>query len=130
MNVLLDRTADVAERAFLLNKRGVVRIGLERRELAERDFADALEAVAGYAPALTNLGNLLLEDGDADAAIALYRRAIASDGEYAIAHLNLGVALKRVGRFGEAVRALREAQRCEERSRANASTFWRRARPR
>ncbi|MBV8344158.1 MAG: tetratricopeptide repeat protein [Candidatus Eremiobacteraeota bacterium] len=124
---LLDRPGTAVQRAFLLNKRGVARIGLERRELARADFADALEALPGYAPALTNLGNLLLEDGDLPGAIARYERAIANDREYHVAHLNLAVAYKRQGRIADSVRALRDAQRLE---RASLSTFWRRARPR
>jgi lipoprotein NlpI len=106
------------ERAFLLNKRGVARIGLTQRERAREDFTAALEAASTYAPALTNLGNLLLEEGEIDAAIAQYERAISADREYAIAYLNLGVAHKRAGRFAEAVRALREAQRLEGRASA------------
>lgn len=127
---LLERSGSPVERAFMLNKRGVARIGLDRRELAQADFAAALESVGGYAPALTNLGNLLLEDGDAKGAIAHYERAIANDREYALAHLNLGVAYKRLGRIADSVRELREAQRLEQRSRSSPSTFWRRARPR
>jgi lipoprotein NlpI len=114
---------DARERAFLLNKRGVARIGLKLRELARADFGEALHAHAGHAPALTNLGNLLLEDGEVDAAIAAYESAIKSDGDYAIAYLNLGVAYKRAGRIDEGVRALRHAQRLEQ--RANASRAWR-----
>ena len=119
-----------AERAFLLNKRGVARMGLEARDLARTDFAGALEAVDEFPPALTNLGNLLLDDGELDAAIAYYKRAIAKDAEYAIAYLNLGVAHKRAGRLDDAVRALREATRLEQRQAPSVSTFWRRARPR
>jgi lipoprotein NlpI len=116
------------ERAFLLNKRGVARIGLELRDLARADFTAALEAWPAYPPALTNLGNLLLEDGDVEAAIARYERAIAGDAEYAIAFLNVSVAYKRAGRLAEAVRALRQAQRLE--GRTTAEGFWRRARRR
>ncbi len=129
LDELLERPGSPAERAFLLNKRGVARIGLDQRELARADFAAALESVGGYAPALTNLGNLLLEDGDVQGAIAHYDRAISSDREYALAHLNLGVAYKRLGRVADSVRELRQAQRLEQRSRANLY-FWRRARPR
>jgi tetratricopeptide (TPR) repeat protein len=92
-------------------------MGLEHREAARGDFAAALESVETYPPALTNLGNLYLESGDVDAAIAHYQRAIASDRDYAIAYLNLGVAYKRLGRVDEGVRALREAQRLEQRRR-------------
>ena len=130
LGALLDVPTQPAERAFLLNKRGVARVGLELRDGAREDFAGALEAVAEYAPALTNLGNLLLEDGDVDGSIAHYQRAIASDPEYAVAHLNLGVAYKRAGRIAESVRELRHSQRLAERARANASFFSTRARRR
>ncbi|HEX3671430.1 MAG TPA: tetratricopeptide repeat protein [Candidatus Cybelea sp.] len=116
------------ERAFLLNKRGVARIGLKARELARADFAAALQARPAYAPALTNLGNLSLEEGDLDAAIARYESAIRADADYAVAYLNLGVAYKRAGRIDDGVRALRQAQRLEQ--RANAASGWRRARRR
>lgn len=105
------------DRAFLLNKRGVARVALERRELAASDFTAALEARPDFAPALTNLGNLLFDEGRVDAAIARYERAIALDSEYAVAHLNLGAAYKRAGRIGDAVRALRQADRLERKKR-------------
>jgi tetratricopeptide (TPR) repeat protein len=114
------------ERSFLLNKRGVARIGLERKEQARADFSEALHVRPHYAPALTNLGNLLLEEGKLEAAIASYERAIGSDRDYAIAYLNLGVAYKRAGRLDEAVRALRHAQRLE--ARPSAASFSRRVR--
>jgi tetratricopeptide (TPR) repeat protein len=112
---LLQQSLSPTERAFLLNKRGVARIGLELSELAQADFTAALDEVGDYPPALTNLGNLLLEDGEVETAIVHYERAIASDREYAIAYLNLGVAYKRAGRIDEAVRSLRQAQRLEQR---------------
>jgi lipoprotein NlpI len=118
------------ERAFLFNKRGVARVGLQRRDLAHPDFTAALEAAPGYAPALTNLGNLLLEDDEIDAAIERYESAIAADPEYAVAYLNVSVAYKRRGRIAEAVRALRRSQRLEARAGASAASFWRPARRR
>ena len=114
-------------RAFLVNKRGVARVGLELRELARGDFEEALRIKTTHAPALVNLGNLLLEEGNLDGAIARYRSAIAADPEYHVAHLNLGVAYKRTGRRAEAVRELRLAQRLEQRA-SSALSFWRRAR--
>jgi lipoprotein NlpI len=115
-----------SERAFLLNKRGVARIGMSAPEGAREDFNAALELAPSHAPALTNLGNLLLEEGDVDGAIARYRAAIAADREYAIAYLNLGVAYKKSGRIAEGVRALREAQRLEQKARKDARALsWR-----
>jgi lipoprotein NlpI len=125
---LLAQPCAAGERAFLLNKRGVARIGLDRRALAREDFSAALAVRPQYAPALTNLGNLLLEEGDIAGAIARYEAAIGADSEYAIAHLNLGVAYKRAGRIAEGVRSLRRAQVLEQ--RANAVSSWRRVRRR
>lgn len=130
-SALIDRGEEAAaERAFLLNKRGVARVNLDRRDLAREDFLASLEARPDYPPALTNLGNLLLEDGSIQAAIARYERAIERDPEYAIAHLNLSVAYKRAGRIADAVRALRRSQRIEGSKAASGASFWRRARRR
>jgi len=112
------------ERAFLQNKRGVARIGLERREEARADFLAALEAQPAHAAALTNLGNLLLESGSVADAIAHYQRAIAADDEYAPAYLNLGVAYKKSGRIAEGVRAMRRAQRLEWRASSFRAREW------
>jgi tetratricopeptide (TPR) repeat protein len=116
--------AAARERAFLLNKRGVARAGLRRLEAAAGDFAAALDVVANYPPALTNLGNLSFEGGAFDAAIARYEAAILADPDYAVAYVNLAAAYKRAGRVDEAVRALRRAQRLD------ATSFLRRRRPR
>lgn len=106
------------QRAFYLNKRGVARINLGRRDEARADFESALECVRRYAPALTNIGNLLLEDGRIDDAISAYCDAIAADAEYAVAYVNLGSAYKRAGRIDEAVRAMRTGLRLEGRKRS------------
>lgn len=101
------------ERAFLLNKRGIARVGMDRKDDAASDFRAALECCPGYAPAITNLGNLLLESGDLAGAIAQYEAAVRADDFYSVAHLNLGVAYKRAGRIAEGVRELRRANKLE-----------------
>ena len=113
-----------AERAFLLNKRGVARVAMARPAPARDDFTAALACVPAYAPALTNLGNLLLEEGAVDAAIARYEEAIAADPAYGLAYLNLGAAYKRAGRLNDAVRAIRRAQRLERPSGARGRRPW------
>jgi tetratricopeptide (TPR) repeat protein len=114
--LLLREAGEPARRAFLFNKRGVARIGLGKRDEARADFTHALELHSRHAAALTNLGNLALEENDVAGAIGHYERAIAADPEYAVAHFNLGVAYKRTGRIVEGVRALRKAQRLQWRA--------------
>jgi tetratricopeptide (TPR) repeat protein len=109
---------EASVRALVLNKRGVAYIGLGERSAAEAEFRAALGEVDGYAPALVNLGNLRLEDGDLDDAIQHYEAALRSDRDHPGAHFNLGVALKRAGRTGEGVHHLRLAQRLAERRRS------------
>lgn len=108
---LLEADAAPAERAFLFNKRGVARIGLGRRDEARSDFASALACRPRYAPALANIGNVLLEERRLDEAIAHYDAAIAADPFCAVAYVNLAAAKKRTGEYAEAVRALRQAYR-------------------
>ena len=71
----------------------------------------ALERDPNHVRALTNRGNLKLEDGDVDGAITDYERAIKLDDGFANAHHNLGVAYRRKGQVGKSVAALRRAQR-------------------
>ncbi len=107
-----------AERAFLLNKRGVARIGMQRREQACEDF-DSRARSAAWLRSGANQPRQSAASTRAtcEGAIARYERAIASDSEYAVAHLNLGVAYKRAGRIADAVRALRQAERLERRAK-------------
>ncbi len=84
----------------------------------------ALQLHPRHAGALTNLGNLALEDDDVAGAIEHYERAIAADAEYAVAYFNLGVAYKKTGRIAEGVRALRQAQRLEWRARKAQIQPW------
>ena len=113
--LLASEVAGDADRAFLLNKRGVARMGAGRHEEARADFHAALE-FGPFAPALTNLGNLALESGDLDGAIAHYEAALKADDEYFNAHWSLGVAYKRAGRIDDGVRELRRAQKLEGRA--------------
>lgn len=113
----IDEAQTPSRQAFYLNKRGVARVNLGRPQDARTDFERALQCRRRYAPALTNLANLLLEEGRVDEAIAAYCEAIDADGEYAVAYVNLGTAYKRAGRLDDAVRAVRTGLRLEGRKR-------------
>lgn len=113
--LLADAQLPPAERAAASNKRGVALVELRRTDEARAAFEQALQVVPKFAPALVNIGNLHLEAGEMEEAIRLYESAVLSDDDYALAHHNLGVAYKRLGRTGDAVRELRRAHRLEGR---------------
>ena len=104
---------DGAGRAAACNKRGVALVALDRRDLAVAAFCDALAADEGCAPALANIGNLLLEAGHLEDAVDHYDAAIRADDRHAPAYRNLAVALRRLGRLPASVRAFRTAVRLE-----------------
>jgi len=107
--------AGPAEVAAVRNKRAIVAIRRNDKPQAVDELVAALEADPRCAAAITTIGNLLLEDGAVDDAIAHYEHAILVDDAYAPAYHNYGVALHRSGRRGEAVRMLRKATRLEGR---------------
>jgi len=109
--LLEDKTLVGEKRAAVTNKRGVALVSLHRHEDARQAFEAALEIRPRYAPALVNLGNVHLESGELEAAVAQYEAAIAADDRYAPAHHNLAVAYKRLGRTADSVRELRRAHK-------------------
>jgi tetratricopeptide (TPR) repeat protein len=102
---------DAGAAAAAHNKRGVALVALRRRGDALEAFCAALISDERCAPALVNIGNLLLEDGHALDAIDYYESALRIDDAYPAAYGNLGVALRRLGRRPESVRALKRADR-------------------
>ncbi|WP_045234699.1 tetratricopeptide repeat protein, partial [Deinococcus pimensis] len=61
--------------------------------------------------ALTNIGNLLLETGEDEAAEGYYRRALDLNPDYPGAHHNLAVVQRRQRKLGASVRSLKTSQR-------------------
>jgi protein O-GlcNAc transferase len=57
----------------------------------------------------TNSGKRLMNAGDLDGAISQFRSAIAAKADYAPAHFQLGLALRRKGEKDEATKELRRA---------------------
>jgi tetratricopeptide (TPR) repeat protein len=103
------------DRALAHNKRALVALARGDRPAAETALGEALRTYAACVPAIVNAGNLLLEDGDIDGAIARFQAAIVLDPDYPEAHHNLGVAFRRAGRRSDAVRELRRATGLERR---------------
>ena len=115
LRAALDEASAGPARALVYNKLGVAYVAARRREEALGAFAEALDCDPACAPALTNIGTLLLEDGHVDDAIDHYDAAIVADDGYALAYRNLGIALRRAGRRDASVSALRKADRLEAR---------------
>jgi tetratricopeptide (TPR) repeat protein len=109
------------ERALAHNKRALVALARGDRPAAEAALDEALSTYAACVPAMVNAGNLLLEDGDVDGAIARFEAAILLDPDYPEAHHNLGVAFRRAGRRSDAVRELRRATGLERRRKNDRS---------
>ncbi len=112
---------DEPRNAAMLNKRGVRRIQCGAREEARADFEAALALDASHAPAMMNLGNLAFESGDPMAAVRWYEAAIAADPDYPLVYANLASAYKTLGRYDDAVRAMRLASKLEVRKRRKPS---------
>jgi len=99
-------------------QRGTALVFLGRSAEARSCFQRALAIDAKHYRAITNLGNISLEEGLVDEAIAAYEQAIAVNDAFANAHHNLGVAYRRKGQYGKSIRALRKAQSVMQRREA------------
>lgn len=107
-------TATTARQAAAVrNKLAVVAILRHDRATAIEQLILALEVDPRSPAAITTVGNLLLDDGHLDEAVAHFEYALMIDERYAPAYHNLGVALHRQGRRGAAARMLRKATRLE-----------------
>jgi len=82
-----------------------------QKEAAREAFERALKLDAGHPRALVNRGNLKLEEGTIEAAIADYQAALSLDPDLADAHHNLAAAYKKKGDIDRMVRHLKRAQR-------------------
>lgn len=98
-----------------VHKQGVILVRMGRRDEARQAFIAALNLNREFAPSLTNLGNMELEQGHVEQAIVYYKQAIAAQPDYPGAHHNLGVAYRKLGRLGDAVSEARQAARHERR---------------
>ena len=96
-------------------QRGTAYVFLGETARAETAFKRAAELDPKHYRALTNLGNLLLEEGRTDEAIGLYERAIRLNEGFPNAHHNLGVAYRRKGQVSKSVASIRRAQKVSRR---------------
>jgi protein O-GlcNAc transferase len=102
---------------FLLNNLAFACHGSGDLVAAERYARKAMEADAQLSDAHNNLGQILIDAGKTDAAIAAYRQAVALQPEHAVFHYNLGAALH----LHKNERA--EAERCYRQALARKQDF-------
>lgn len=108
-------------RAEAHNLLGVLAAETGQTEAAAQAFAQALAADPNHYRALTNRAGLAAERGDDAAAEADLRRALELAPDHHAAHQNLAVLLRRQGKRGEAIKAMKKAQRLDTRQ-ASART--------
>jgi tetratricopeptide (TPR) repeat protein len=97
------------DRIDVLNERALEALRAGDRARAVGLLTEALMIDERSPRTIVNLGNMLLEDGAIEDAIAHYEAALRIDDRYAPAHHNLGVALRRRGDLAGSVRHLRRA---------------------
>lgn len=98
-------------RAEAETQRGTAYVFLGDAEAAERSFKKAVELDPKHYRAVTNLGNVALEQGRVDEAITFYEEALKLNEGFSNAHHNLGVAYRRKGQVNRSVASIRRAQR-------------------
>ena len=108
--------------AIAHNKRALVAVARGDGAAADAHIATALNVYPACVPAMVNSGNRLLEAGDVLAAIERLEAAVALDPDFPEAHHNLGVAYRRAGRRGDAVREFRRATGLERRRKNGAES--------
>ena len=95
------------ERVHLV--RGRMAFAAERYGEAEREFELAVEADPRSVRALVNLGAVRAKQGDREAAVELFTKALAIDDSNPTANFNLGTLLARSGATDEAIQHLQRS---------------------
>lgn len=114
LEMLRSRSTDFFE-AEVETQRGTALIFDREFEAAQAHFERALELDPRHYRAITNLGNIALEQDRIDEAVSAYERALKLNDDFPNAYHNLGVAYRKRGEFGKSVRMLRRAQRATNR---------------
>ena len=117
----LERLEEVTSpllRAEAETQRGTAFIFQNDLAKAKASFERALAHDPKHYRALTNLGNVALEENNVDDAIRAYEAALRLDEDFANAHHNLGVAYRRKGQIDRSVRSIRRAQKAQRRQDA------------
>ena len=91
LELLLQVSRDAPEKPFIFTNLGLAYFKLQKLDLAEQAFTQALERNADDAVAHNHLGILQRQKGQFEDARNRYQRAIEIKDDYARAYLNLGI---------------------------------------
>ena len=116
------------DNALIINKVGVAYAQMGEMEKAEKYFYDAILINYQCVPALSNLGNVFLDRDDPHRAIALYKKALKYDADYAVAHNNLAAAYKRIRDIPKQVSHYKRSQQLKTAGETRAEKTDRRRR--
>ena len=91
LELLLQVSTDAPDKPYVFTNLGLAYFKLQKMDLAEQAFQEAISRNNRDAVAYNHLGILLRYQGQFEEARKRYQRAIAIDSDYAYAHLNLGI---------------------------------------
>ncbi len=117
----LQKIRSTLYKAELEAQKGTAYIFLNEKQKAKSAFKEALEIDPQHYRALTNLGNIALEENYIDIAIANYEKALSINRNFSSALHNLGVAYRRQGKIYKSIKALRRAQSARQNELKNLS---------
>jgi tetratricopeptide (TPR) repeat protein len=91
LELLIQVSTDAPDKPYVFTNLGLAYFKLEKLELAEEAFQEAIIRSNKDAVAYNHLGILQRYKGQFEEARNQYQRALRIDSDYALAHLNLGI---------------------------------------
>lgn len=91
LELLIQVSTDAPDKPYVFTNLGLAYFKLEKLDLAEEAFQEAIIRSNKDAVAYNHLGILQRYKGQFEEARNQYQRAIRVDSDYALAHLNLGI---------------------------------------
>lgn len=91
LELLLQVSSDAPDKPHVFTNLGLTYFKLQKIDLAEQAFLEAITRNDDDAVAHNHLGILMRQKGEFEAARQHYQKALKIDSDYALAHLNLGI---------------------------------------
>ena len=91
LELLFKVSSDAPDKPYVFTNLGLTYLKLQKPELAEQAFQEAIKRDDDDAVAHNHLGIMLRQKGEFEAARSHYQQALKIDSGYALAHLNIGI---------------------------------------